>query len=349
MPAIRLSPAFVASFFCVLLCLLQPASTYAIPLSEYESNLQHAITALDTLSQQDEQESDSEYEHRLKETIEEVRTSIPETQMVESDSGLYTVQNSWLHNQLGDLAKAPVAERVTRLTIAIDWLRALQQRVSENRLPTSDQTTAAEAKDKLGAILRRPEYQSEGKGNSVIIRLLRDFIRWLQNLFPKPAPLKATTASYVTMTIQYVALGLCSIAVFYALWLLLPRFLSRHKKAKEEKPEPRIVLGERIAPEQSSRDLLLEAEQLAREGQLRSAIRKAYIALIVELGDRKAIDLAQYKTNRDYLDSMRSRPALHSNFSGLTDRFERHWYGLEQASQDDWQAFHSGYLSTLTK
>src|SRR5687767_15636284 len=51
----------------------------------------------------------------------------------------------------------------------------------------------------------------------------------------------------------------------------------------------RIVLGERLKPEDTATDLLAEAEALARNGDMRSAIRKGYIALLVELGDRNVI------------------------------------------------------------
>jgi hypothetical protein len=84
-----------------------------------------------------------------------------------------------------------------------------------------------------------------------------------------------------------------------------------------------------------------------RNGDIRGAIRKAYIALLVELGDRKLISLAQHKTNRDYLNSVRSLPPLHSTMRGMTDIFERHWYGLEQATPDDWKDFRAGYLAAL--
>jgi Domain of unknown function (DUF4129) len=80
---------------------------------------------------------------------------------------------------------------------------------------------------------------------------------------------------------------------------------------------------------------------------LRAAIRKTYIALLVELGDRNVISLAQHKTNRDYLSQVRNAPTLYSNMSGLTERFERHWYGFASASQADWQEFRAGYNATL--
>ena len=99
--------------------------------------------------------------------------------------------------------------------------------------------------------------------------------------------------------------------------------------------------------EATATDLLSEAEALARQGDLRAAFRKAYIALLVELGDRKMISLAHHKTNRDYLNSLRSVPQLHSRMRGLTDSFERHWYGFANATPNDWQDFRAGYLAAL--
>jgi hypothetical protein len=129
--------------------------------------------------------------------------------------------------------------------------------------------------------------------------------------------------------------------------ILLTRFDRSRKRKTPKKRKARIVLGERLEPEQTSSDLLSEAEALARSGDLRAAIRKAYIALLVELGDRKVISLAQHKTNRDYLNSLRNIPQLHSRMRGLTDSFERHWYGFAQATPNDWQDFRAGYLSAL--
>jgi len=129
---------------------------------------------------------------------------------------------------------------------------------------------------------------------------------------------------------------------------VLSWFVGRSSKPKRKKvKEPRIVLGERLDPDATATDLLAEAEALARQGDLRAAIRKAYIALLVELGDRKLISLAHHKTNRDYLTAVKKVPPLHSIMTGLTLSFERHWYGFAQATQTDWLEFRNGYKSAL--
>jgi hypothetical protein len=129
--------------------------------------------------------------------------------------------------------------------------------------------------------------------------------------------------------------------------ILLTRFKRSGRIRTRTKRQPRIVLGERLEPEETATDLLSEAEALARNGDLRAAIRKAYIALLVELSDRKMLSLAQHKTNRDYVNALRNVPQLHSKMRGLTDSFERHWYGFAHATQSDWQNFRDGYLAAL--
>ena len=66
--------------------------------------------------------------------------------------------------------------------------------------------------------------------------------------------------------------GLCSEVVSAA-------FASQWKAKKKTTQKARIVLGEKLEPDQSASDLLSAAEALARRGELRAAIRKAYIAL----------------------------------------------------------------------
>jgi hypothetical protein len=105
------------------------------------------------------------------------------------------------------------------------------------------------------------------------------------------------------------------------------------------------VLGESVAADETAADLLTEAERLARAGDLRGAMRKAYIAVLCELGDRKILRLAPHKTNRDYLRALSDNARLFQTVQPLTNAYERHWYGLIPASETDWREFHQGVKS----
>ena len=121
------------------------------------------------------------------------------------------------------------------------------------------------------------------------------------------------------------------------------RFGGKIKKTKQD----RVILGERIGADESAFDLFSEAERLAREGNLRAAIRKGYIALLCDLSDRKIVRLARHKTNRDYLRDVRKDNSLFENMTGLTRNFETNWYGLRSTEPSDWEDFRARYLQTI--
>jgi hypothetical protein len=181
------------------------------------------------------------------------------------------------------------------------------------------------------------------------VRGLKQFLTWIQNLLPKPKPLSLGPAGTFSRAAQVVVIVIALAVLAFVLRLFLPRMLRARRTKKKVKAGPRIVLGETLEPDQSATDLLSEAEILARRGELRAAIRKAYIALLVELGERKILSLAQYKTNRDYLRAMREIEPLYGNVKQLTDSFERHWYGFAHADETDWLAFRSAYEQALSR
>ncbi len=337
---------FSLSLTLVFIC---AASANAIPISQYHSNIRQAVSALDSLVQSDETETSDAYEARRSETIEGVRGLLPAHQTIESGSETLTVDNSWFHVELDNLKKAKNEERPNLLRQTTERLQALEQRLEEfEKARATRVTDKAEASRKLKEILARPEYAVKPKGQSAISRLMERILEWLRNLMPEPKPLSPGGAGIFSQIVQVIVVVLALGILVFVLKMFLPRLLrNRKRKKKKVKPEPRIVLGETLAPDQSALDLLAAAEALARAGELRAAIRKAYIALLVELGERKIIHLAEHKTNRDYLSAVYSHPPLYGNVRQLTDSFERHWYGLVQASETDWETFRSGYKRTL--
>ena len=330
-----------------LLFVLISSNAQATQLADYHKNLQRVITALDTLSQSDEDESATAYEARFLATIATVRSVLPKTQTVQTSTGNVTAENSWLHDELDLLEKGPTVKRREALVHLLQQLRALEQRVAELEAPASETIDKAAAKDRLNGILSRPEFAPKGKVASAFSRFINWIARWLEKFLPKREPTQAGKGFSIVRIAQYIVVALCVIVLAYVIRVFLPVLLQRSKRVAEVKTEARVVLGEYVAADKSSMDLLSDAESLARAGQLRAAIRKAYISLLVELGDRKLISLAQHKTNRDYLRSIRETPELHASMQGLTDIFERNWYGLAQPTPADWQAFRDRYQQTL--
>lgn len=324
-----------------------PANVAAIPIAEYHQNLKHAIAEFEKLIEVDKDWDETDFQKRLLETIENVRATLPVNQTIELDGEVCSVDNSSLHKNLEDLEKLPATEQFDKVEHIAELLKAIEARITEREAAVERAQNKEQAKSKLESILSRPEYATEQRGPNALSRLIRDFFRWLQDLFPKRRPVEPGHVDWFTLVAQILVIGLALAVLLYVVKILLTRFGRTRRTKKPKKKEARIVLGERLDPEATSTDLLSQAELLARNGDLRAAIRKGYIALLVELGDRKMISLAQHKTNRDYLNSVKSVAPLHATMRGLTDSFERHWYGFEQTTPDDWQDFRAGYLAAL--
>lgn len=324
-----------------------PTTASAISLTEYQHKIKQAITALDTLVQVDENETEADFKNRLTQTIDAVRVALPEHFTVEENGDVYEVDNSSLHKTLEDLKSLPVEEQLKKINEVKETLQALDRRISERSAAAPTGETKDQAKSRLESILARPEYATGPRGSNALLRLIQDFVRWLLSFLPKPRGVTPGRLDWVVLIVEVVVVGLAAGVLVYVGVALLRRFGRTRRPKARKKKEARIVLGERLEPEATSTDLLSQAETLVRNGDIRGAIRKTYIALLVELGDRKLLSLAQHKTNRDYLNAVRSLPPLHSTMRGLTDIFERHWYGLEPATSDDWQDFRAGYLAAL--
>ena len=324
-----------------------PANVAAIPIAEYHQNLKRAISELEKLIEVDKDWDETNFQNRLLQTIENLRTTLPVNQTIEVDGEVCNVDNSSLHKSLDDLKKLPATEQFDKVEHISELLKAIEARISEREAAVERAQSKEQAKSKLESILSRPEYATEQRGPNALSRLIRDFFRWLQELFPKRRAAAPGHVDWFTLVAQILVIGLALAVLLYVVRILLTRFGRTRRTKKPKKKEARIVLGERLEPEATSTDLLSQAELLARNGELRAAIRKGYIALLVELGDRKMISLAQHKTNRDYLNSVKSVAPLHATMRGLTDSFERHWYGFEQTTPDDWQDFRAGYLAAL--
>ena len=324
-----------------------PLTASAIPIAEYQQKLKESINALYNLAEVDEEESDSEFETRVNETIDTVRAALPQQMTVEADGDVCNVDNASLHKALDELKQLPSDDQLEKVGEVLESLRALEARVADRIGATETTESKDQAKTRLETILSRPEYVTGARGPNALTRLMQDLFRWIQKLFPKRQTADPGRVDMISLIAQVVVVGLAIAVLIYVGSIFLRRFGRTRKKKEPKKRGPRIVLGERLEPEATSTDLLSQAELLARNGDLRAAIRKAYIALLVELGDRKMISLAQHKTNRDYLNSVRSVPPLHATMRGLTDSFERHWYGFENVTHDDWQTFRAGYLAAL--
>lgn len=331
--------------------ILSPAFAFARSLAEYRESVE--LAAALTIELLAYTEENLQQENRdvafERETLGEIRRLVPPTEKIDWEAGTIETGNEWLADRLKAYENsADWKERFSIASETRERLASLKSRVGELDDAAAAERSKDEDKRKLAEILRREEYQKPIAEESWFEKTKKRFEDWLEQMFPRPKVPETSfggfrsLSTFLQIVLYVVILGL----IGFLIYRFAPLFARRFRREEAENEE-RVILGERLKAHENAQSLFGEAEALARAGDLRGAIRKGYIAVLCELGDRKIVGLAQHKTNRDYLRDVRKKSALHQSLRGLTDNFERHWYGFEQAGEEDWAAFKRDYRQAV--
>ncbi len=324
-------------------------------LAEYKSNITEARNLALQMLYPDEEltASAAEYENFEKAALEKIRKNIPPTDKIEWENSSIETDNRWLSEKLDAFEKEEKdsEKREEILTEISERLDAVRKKITEIENPPISGRTKDEDKRKLSEILQREEYKKpDAADKSIFQRMYETVMRWLRELFPRPdiQPGQISGFGQIATVLVYGFIALILVGIGYVIYKFAPQFIRRYRLRESAEKSDRVILGETLSADQNSSDLFSEAEKLAREGNLRGAIRKGYIALLCELSDRKIIGLSQEKTNRDYLRDVRGKGELYQNMNGLTLNFERHWYGFKSADEKDWEEFKDGYKKAVS-
>jgi len=341
-----LEKLFMTAVLAGLLLLPAAGRVSAKTLEKYRADIEHLKKKAATLL----------YKETTEEFREEVYAEIPKLfppeDKIEHEGVTMDVDNSWLHGEFKRYReKTDSSEKRYILTAVYERLEAIGYRIEEFEAAAAAGADKDEQKRKLAEILRREEFQKPADEES----LLEKILNWIQDMLNRSVPpqrpqhLPASNFGGFARVLQILLFAVLLLILGFLILkfgpLLLGKIRARERNAKKEK----IILGERIGADSSSADLFSEAEKLALEGNLRDAIRKGYIAFLFELSERKLIGLAKHKTNRDYLRAVSRKRELYGNMSGLTSNYERHWYGFEDTSEEDWEEFKADYREALGK
>jgi len=338
-------------FLAALVCVFSLVA-FATSLSEYRDNIIYLRDDLELMLNPVDEATDKENLGFEQQFLGEVSRLLPAQDKIEWQASTVEVNNQWIYDALDRFKKEPRTspKREEILNEIDERLAALELKLNELENLAGATRTKDEDKQKLAEILRREEYQkAEEKGESFFQKLLRQLDEWLSRNFPAPQQTEQAAGGFESLSfvLQMLLYALILGAIGFLLYRFAPFLFERFKNREKRDKKERIILGERIAADETAQNLFAEADRLAREGDLRGAIRKGYIALLCELSDRKIIGLSQHKTNRDYLRDVRKQPELHQNMSGLTNNYERHWYGFESAKEQDWEEFRNGYQKAI--
>lgn len=218
------------------------------------------------------------------------------------------------------------------LDVLHNYLRMLLDENQNLQVPlSSSKGPITEYSKVLSAILARKEFNWEtATSNPVqqwLNRLLQRFVDWLNGILPS----LGTGGSPV---IQGVV-GLVGTLVLALILAYILRGLSSSmsdEAAWKDNDEDSLGI---VSAEVAAR----HAEETARLGDYRSAVRWLYLSSLLILEERGLLRYDRTRTNREYLRSVAHLPELSVILRDVIDVFDRVWYGIAPISEADFMRY----------
>jgi hypothetical protein len=230
----------------------------------------------------------------------------------------------WLRNALKQAQNVSAKNRDQAL-------KAADQRVQQE-LQEAGQTTAApsdfhQARTDANTILSHPEFVTVEE-QSIWDKLLARFFLWLNNLFSHVAQF-GQRSPWIGPLLEWGFLALALIGL--SLWAM--------RVFQRQRLKVKIETARQIEPwEEASRNWRSLAAEQAAQQDWREAVHCLYWASIVMLEGRRFWAPSRSRTPREYIRLLEAGSQRWTLLKQQTSGFERIWYGLRPAEQQDYQA-----------
>lgn len=235
----------------------------------------------------------------------------------------------WLREAL-DQARSGNAEK--RGQLMQQSSARLDEMVRESARPEGETAQFAEARKDTDRILASAEFAAVER-QSWLDRQVAKFWSWWYRLWERMSNL-GEAAPWVGRLLEFLLFG----GAGAALILFIYRNLQRQRLA--------VALnsaGGELAWQRESTDWAAQADGSARNGDWRDAVHCLYWATIVMLEGRRAWRHNPARTPREYVRLLKPGSAQQGALRGLTQIFERLWYGLREAGAADYEKARSLY------
>jgi hypothetical protein len=306
-------------------------------LLNYENRVVRAAEQVERIK------TDREYRE---EGINAIKKLLPKSESVEFDGKAVLVDNTWLYQLIDQyVAEEEGSPKNAKLTEIAGRLRALDAHLRKADAAESNDPDGAHKK--IEEILSRRAYQPEAedplsgfvKRTFRKVREFRDRIllslqRLLERIFGAGAG--SGWLSNVLLVVVLVMMVVAAVSL-----------IRRIKRPQPKRKRMRVVLGEEIAADGTSRELAEAGFAAARAGDFRTAVRKLYVSLLYELNERNLIELDESATNREYLRRASGLRGLSSPMRYMTDRFDTVWYGMIPSSEADFSIYRARYEEAM--
>jgi len=181
----------------------------------------------------------------------------------------------------------------------------------------------------LKTILARPEFQ----WTETPVTAAPD---WLQKMFDAIDKLLARLTAFSLNTAYYgripmlIAIVISFMAALYFISRNLSRNLVRYAQMAADGSDIELL---------SSASAMQRAQTLSVQGDYRTAIRYLYLSSLLTLDEQGLLRYDRSRTNREYLRSIGSKPALAGTLRSVIELFDRVWYGFEEVDEQTYRAY----------
>ncbi|HET6454242.1 MAG TPA: DUF4129 domain-containing protein [Armatimonadota bacterium] len=312
------------SLILLVWCLQGPA--LAVTASEYDRYVASAATGVESALSKERAHAGSSSR-----VLDDLTRTIPSSVVVENSDGSKILADlSWARADISSAQRLKGKKRADKLQDLAARLRTLED-ASKSR--QSGATVSAEkARNTLAKTLAGKEYQKslmEGVAQRVLAWVLRSLERII-------GPGTGEVISWVLLV--GLVIGAAALLVFLVLHVINSR------SPKRRKVVPPTIRQSRVE-RPTSKALLLRAEEDARAGRFREAIRAIYLAGILHLDGRRFVTYEEGTTNWEYTHAARrlAPPDAAALFGDMTMRFDDLIYGQRTVTDDEYSTFIRSY------
>jgi hypothetical protein len=229
----------------------------------------------------------------------------------------------WLRDALGKSKTAKAAERATLMREADGQLAEMAQ---ESAAAPSAQQDFSRARAEANAVLARAEFQRDA-GPTWWDRKKAQMLAWLGRLFDGVVKV-GSAAPWLGTLLEWMFFVGAAVGLLF--------FLLRNVRRQRL----RVSLGDAAlrtaAWDREADDWAQWAEQHAAASEWREAVHCLYWAAIVSLEARRAWRHNPTRTPREYVRLLKPGSTQQQGLRGLTQIFERVWYGLRDANAEEY-------------
>jgi hypothetical protein len=238
--------------------------------------------------------------------------------------GSFAMHWQWLRDAL-EQARKTKGDRASALNEATARLNEIAQE-SQPAAGTSAGQSFSRARVAANSVLKRAEFQAVGEPTWWDRQKARLW-QWLARFFDGVGRL-GSAAPWLGRLLEWLLFTGAAVGLLF----FLLRNVARQRL--------RVAMGagavQATAWDRESTDWAHRAEEHASAGQWRDAVHSLYWAAIVLLESRRAWRHNPARTPREYVRLLRAGSGQQKALRGLTQIFERVWYGLREADAEEY-------------